>query len=105
LKLLDALKLRELFPVVLGADSRPYRKPDPRHLLDTISALGGRRESAVMIGDSDTDVNTAKAAGVPVIVVSFGYTETPVRALGADLVIDHFEALEAALPKVQPGLT
>jgi phosphoglycolate phosphatase len=105
LKLLDALKLRELFPVVLGADSRPYRKPDPRHLLDTISALGGRPESAVMIGDSDTDVSTAKAAGVPVIVVSFGYTETPVRELGADLVIDHFEALEAALPKVQPGLT
>jgi phosphoglycolate phosphatase len=105
LKLLDELKLRQLFPVVLGADSRPYRKPDPRHLLDTISALGGRPDSAVMIGDSDTDVNTARAAGVPVIVVSFGYTEIPCRELGADLVIDHFEALEAALAKVQPGLT
>jgi phosphoglycolate phosphatase len=105
LKLLDELKLRDLFPVVLGADSRPYRKPDPRHLLDTISALGGRPESAVMIGDSDTDVNTARAAAIPVIAVSFGYTETPVRELWADLVIDHFAELEAALPKVKPGLT
>jgi phosphoglycolate phosphatase len=105
LKLLDELRLREVFPVVLGADSRSYRKPDPRHLLDTISALGGRPESAVMIGDSDTDVNTARAAGVPVIVVSFGYTETPVRDLGADLVIDHFAELEAALLRVKPGLT
>jgi phosphoglycolate phosphatase len=100
LKLLSELKLRDLFPVVLGADSRPYRKPDPRHLWDTISALGGRKESAVMIGDSDTDVNTAHAANVPVIAVSFGYTETPARDLGADIVIDHFDELEAALRKI-----
>jgi len=105
LKLLDALKLRDLFPVVLGADSRTYRKPDPRHLLDTISALGGRPESAVMIGDSETDVLTARAANVPVIVVSFGYTEIPVRELGADIVIDHYEMLEDALSRVGPRLT
>jgi phosphoglycolate phosphatase len=97
LKLLRELKLNSLFPIVLGADSKPYRKPDPRHLLDTIAALGGRRESAVMIGDSDTDVKTARAANVPVVVVSFGYTEIPVHELGADAVIDHFDALEQAL--------
>lgn len=100
LKLLDELRLRSLFPVVLGADSRAYRKPDPRHLLDTISALGGRPDNAVLIGDSDTDVKTAKAANVPVIVVSFGYTEVPVHELGADLVIDHYAALEGALCRV-----
>ena len=100
LKLMRELKLQDLFPVILGADSRPYRKPDPRHLWDTIAALGGRRESAVMIGDSDTDVNTARAANIPVIAVSFGYTETPVRELGADIVIDHFDMLEAALKAV-----
>ena len=105
LKLLDALNLRELFPAVLGADSRAYRKPDPRHLLDTISALGGRRENAVLIGDSDTDVKTARAAKVPVIVVSFGYTEIPVHTLGADLVIDHYEALEDALVRIAASLT
>ena len=100
LKLLDQLKLRDLFPIVLGADSRPYRKPDPRHLLDTISALGGDRADAVLVGDSETDVATARAANVPVIVVSFGYTETPVHQLGADIVIDHFDALEQALDAI-----
>jgi len=100
LKLLSELKLRELFPVVLGADSRPYRKPDPRHLLDTIAALGGRKESAVLVGDSETDVSTARAANVPVIIVSFGYTETPVHDLGADIVIDHFDMLEEALKAI-----
>jgi phosphoglycolate phosphatase len=105
LKLLHELGLSELFPVVLGADSRPYRKPDPRHLTDTIEALGGRAESAVLVGDSETDVKTARAANVPVVVVSFGYTEIPVHELGADLVIDHFDALEAALAEVFPRLT
>ena len=97
LKLLDELRIRALFPVVLGADSRPYRKPDPRHLFDTITALGGRAGSAVLVGDSETDVKTARAANVPVVVVSFGYTEIPPRELGADRVIDHFDALEQAL--------
>lgn len=97
LKLMNELKLRALFPVILGADSRPYRKPDPRHLLDTISALGGNPASAVLVGDSETDVKTARAANVPVVVVSFGYTEIPPRELGADAVIDHFDALEQAL--------
>jgi phosphoglycolate phosphatase len=96
-KLMNELQLRALFPVILGADSRPYKKPDPRHLFDTIEGLGGSPESAVLIGDSETDVKTARAANVPVIVVSFGYTEIPPHDLGADAVIDHFDALEQAL--------
>lgn len=96
-KLMTELGLRTLFPAILGADSRPYRKPDPRHLFDTIAALGGTPDSAVLIGDSETDVKTARAANVPVVVVSFGYTEIPPRELGADAVIDHFDALEQAL--------
>ena len=95
-KLMDALRLRSLFPVILGADSQPYRKPDPRHLLDTIAKLGGDRRDAVLVGDSETDVKTARAAGVPIVLVSFGYTEIPVRELGADAVIDHFDRLDAA---------
>jgi phosphoglycolate phosphatase len=103
LKLLRELKMLDVFPVVLGADSRSYRKPDPRHLFDVIEGLGGRRESAVLIGDSETDVKTARAAGVPVVAVSFGYTEIPVHELGADRVIDHYDALEAALGSLTPG--
>lgn len=100
-QLLEALSLRDLFPVILGADSRPYRKPDPRHLLDTIAALGGSAQNAVLIGDSETDVSTARAAKVPVIAVSFGYTETPARELGADVVIDSFDELERAFSEVR----
>ena len=96
-KLMDALNLRRFFPVILGADSQPYRKPDPRHLLDTIAKLGGDRANAVLIGDSETDVKTARAAAVPIVLVSFGYTEIPVHQLGADAVIDHFDALDRAI--------
>lgn len=102
LKLMNELRLRDLFPAILGADSRPYRKPDPRHLLDTIAALGGDPANAVLIGDSETDVKTARAANVPVVVVSFGYTEIPPNDLGADAVIDHFDALEQALNGLRP---
>lgn len=98
-KLLAELGLTNLFPVVLGADSRPYRKPDPRHLTDTIAALGGNPADAVLVGDSDTDAKTAQAAGIPLILVTFGYTETPVENLGANAVIDHFNSLEQALAK------
>ena len=58
---------------------------------------GGDRARAVMIGDSRIDIATAKAAGVPVVAVSFGYTDTPVRELGPDAVIDHYRELEPAL--------
>jgi phosphoglycolate phosphatase len=70
--------------------------------LDTIAALGGNPANAVLIGDSETDVKTARAANVPVVVVSFGYTEIPPHELGADAVIDHFDALEQALKALRP---
>lgn len=96
-KLLAELGMTAHFPVVLGADSRPYRKPDPRHLLDTVTELGGTRTDAVLVGDSETDSLTARAAGIPCILVSFGYTEIPVRDLGATAIIDHYRDLPDAL--------
>ena len=96
-KLIGELGLADLFPVILGADSRPWRKPDPRHLTDTIEQLGGQSANAVLVGDSDTDSRTARAASVPIVLVSFGYTETPASELDADAVIDHYRDLEAAL--------
>ena len=103
-KLIGELGLSDLFPVILGADSRPWRKPDPRHLTDTIEALGGRAANAVLVGDSDTDARTARAAGIPVVLVSFGYTETPANELGADAVVDHYRDLEAALVRLALAL-
>jgi phosphoglycolate phosphatase len=87
------------FRALLGADSRPWKKPDPRHLSDTLSAAGGRR--AIFVGDSKTDADTAKAAGVPLILVSFGYSTDPVETLGADSLIHHFDALVPAITAIQ----
>jgi phosphoglycolate phosphatase len=100
--LLARLNFRAPFASVRGADSAPYRKPDPRHFFDVVDELGGDRARAVLIGDSETDAKTAKAAGVPCILVSFGYTEIPVAQLGGDVVIDSFGELPAAIARVFP---
>jgi phosphoglycolate phosphatase len=95
LALLDALNLTGRFAAVIGADSAPAPKPDPRHLIAAIEAAGASVGRALMVGDSLSDVLAAQAAGVPVAVVSFGYTETPAGALGGDVLIDHFTELPA----------
>ena len=96
-KLMAELDLARHFGAMLGGDSLPVRKPDPLHLLETLKRLEVSPDRAVMIGDSANDVAAARNAGLPVIVVSFGYTQTPPRELGADAVIDGFEELASAL--------
>jgi phosphoglycolate phosphatase len=95
--LLERLDFRSPFGSVRGADSAPYKKPDPQHFFDVVDDLGGDRTRAVLIGDSETDAKTARAAGVPCILVRFGYTEIPVDDLGGDIVIDDFAQLHGAL--------
>ena len=95
LALLDATGLTWRFAAVVGPDMAPAPKPDPRHLLTAIAMAGGSVERALMVGDSISDVLAAKAADVPVAVVSFGYTETPAHELGGDVLIDHFTELPA----------
>jgi phosphoglycolate phosphatase len=94
--LLDALDLSRLFDAVVGADSAPAIKPDPRHLQAAIAAAGGSGDRAILVGDAATDAGAARAAGVPLILVSFGYTETPAAELGPDILIDSFDELPAA---------
>jgi phosphoglycolate phosphatase len=89
-QLLEVLGLGGRFAAVCGRDSFPFYKPDPRHLTLTIERAGGEPGRAVMVGDSRTDIATAKAAGVPVVAVTFGYTDTPVRELNPDRVVDDF---------------
>lgn len=89
-------RIGHLFDAVKGADSFPFRKPDGRHLSETIRAAGGDPGRALMIGDSAADVGAARDAGVPCIAVTFGYGSTPAQELGADLVIDGFGQLDAA---------
>jgi len=92
-KLLTLLGLAPRFAVIAGQDTFGVRKPDPRHLTETIRAAGGAPANAVMVGDSITDVDTAIAANIPVVAVAFGYSAVPVATLGADRVIAHFDEL------------
>jgi phosphoglycolate phosphatase len=98
--LLDALDMTRLFEAVIGADRAPAIKPDPRHLLTAIAEVGGEPGRAIMVGDAATDAGAAHAAGVPLILVSFGYTETPAAELGPDILIDHFDELPGACARL-----
>jgi len=95
--LLKALALGESFVDVVGGDTLPVRKPHPGHILGTLQRLGVAADAAVMVGDSRNDVNAARAAGIPVVAVSFGYTTVPPAELGADRLIHSFAELPAAL--------
>jgi phosphoglycolate phosphatase len=103
LALLDKLDLTKRFKAIVGADLAPRAKPDASHLLHTIELAGGLPTRAVMVGDSINDVLAAKNAGVPVVVVSFGYTDVPARDLGGDVLIDRFDELYDAVLKLAPA--
>lgn len=90
--ILDGLGLSDKFPVVTGRDSYPVRKPDPLPLLGTLAQLDVAPGEALMIGDTATDIETAKAAGVSSVAVSFGYGIDP-QKLGADELIDRMVEL------------
>jgi phosphoglycolate phosphatase len=96
-RLLAGLDLARLLTVAIGGDALPVRKPDGGHLRAVLARLGADASRAVMVGDSRTDLLTARAAGVPCVLVSFGYTPVPARDLGADRVIDDMAELGAAL--------
>lgn len=100
LKLLDALQMTPRFAAIVGRDTLPVSKPDPGHLIGTIERAGGRLEHAIMVGDSAVDVATARAAGVPVVGVSFGYTDIPMRELGPDVTIDTYANLSVVLERL-----
>lgn len=94
---LAKLELQTSFEAVIGASEELPRKPHPAMLRAALAPLDVAPEQAVMIGDSSADVGAARAAGIPVIAVSFGYTRIPVRELGADVVIDSLADVLPAL--------
>jgi len=96
--LLHALGWDRRFHAVVGADTLAVRKPDPAPLREAVARAGGGR--AVFVGDSITDADTAKAAGLPFVAVSFGFSDRPVDALGADAVIDDYSELVGVLERL-----
>lgn len=102
--LLGKLKLADRFVAICGQDTFGIQKPDPEILRRTIAAAGGTLQHAVMIGDSNTDIRTARAADVPVIAVDFGYSERPIAEFGPDRIINHFSQLPASIAGVFSGI-
>ncbi|MBO9430454.1 HAD-IIIA family hydrolase [Sulfitobacter sp. R18_1] len=94
--LLTRLGVRDAFGAMLGADTLAVRKPDPEHLFETARRAGGDPAQCVLIGDSDTDRKTAKAAGVPCVLVTFGPSGEDMAALEPEALLDDF----ADLPEV-----
>jgi phosphoglycolate phosphatase len=95
--LIDCLGVADRFAFICGQDTFGVAKPDPKPLIGTVKAAGGRLGKAILVGDSATDIKTARAAGLPVIAVDFGYTDIPVVELGPDRVISHFDGLAEAI--------
>lgn len=89
LLVLEACGLAAYFPVCIGGDSLPQRKPHAEPLLTVIKRLGGTKDQSVMVGDSATDLVCADAADVPALIIPSGYgSETVERTLGFDSFTD-----------------
>jgi phosphoglycolate phosphatase len=101
--ILEHLNLMPPIADVAGADTFPVRKPDPRHILMLVERMGGSSARTVMIGDSIHDVEAAHGAGLPAVLVSWGYTVRPASELGAEAVIQQFDALPEALKQIAGG--
>mgnify|MGYP005642396547 CR=1 FL=1 len=101
LPILAAVGIDKHLSAVFGGDSLDgIRKPDPRHVLAVLDALDTSPAEAVMVGDSPNDVKAGKAAGLPVIAVTYGYSLGPVEALGADVLIHSLIDLPAEIERL-----
>lgn len=96
-RLFEQLGMSSYFDAVLGGDSLPVRKPHAAHIHGTLEAIGVASDRAVMVGDSVNDLTAARNAGIPVVLVTFGYTSVPVHDLEADAIINHFNELVPTL--------
>lgn len=95
------LDLAKYFPVLIGGDALDMRKPDPRHLFAVLDQMGCDPTGAVYVGDSPIDSATARAADIPFIGVSYGYSHGPASDLDVDILIDSFFEFSAALKRLE----
>ena len=97
--LLKKLKVYDYFEYVAGSDTFDYCKPDPRHLTNVIEIMQGDINKSIMIGDSETDAESAKAAGIPFILLEDGYTEKKVSEIYHDYLIKDYVNIEEIISK------
>jgi len=101
---MNALGLGHYFSSCIGKGARPFNKPDHRHYHAVVEELGVEPENSLYIGDSETDVETARNAEVPIILVTFGYSRKPAPELGGDRLIGHFSELTAVVNELLPAM-
>ncbi|CCQ75454.1 phosphoglycolate phosphatase [Magnetospira sp. QH-2] len=101
---MQALDLEKYFPVVLCGDQVIHKKPDARHVLDCVTAMGGTPERAVLVGDSENDAYAARNAGIAYVMVSFGYCHEPMDSLPMDVLIDHLSDLPDTIARMSRKL-
>jgi phosphoglycolate phosphatase len=99
-QLLHRLNIRDAFASMVGADTLAVRKPDPEPLREAARRAGGDPARCLLVGDSDTDRNTARAAGVPSVLVTFGPSGDDMAALNPEALLDHFDDLTSVVARL-----
>jgi phosphoglycolate phosphatase len=97
--LLKKIGIYDYFEYVAGSNTFDYCKPDPRHLTNVIEILGGEIKRSIMIGDSETDANAGKNAGIPVVLLEDGYTEKNTTEIYHNHLIKDFIGIEEIISK------
>jgi phosphoglycolate phosphatase len=100
--ILSSLGLAQHFARVIGGDSLPYRKPDPRVLHAVLEAFAASPQDSLLVGDSEVDAATAQAAGVPFVLMKHGYRRGPAAEIACMAALESFEELPALL-RALPG--
>jgi phosphoglycolate phosphatase len=95
--ILERLGIDRFFVRVVAGDSLPFRKPDPRALLDVLNGFSTPPAAAIMVGDSEVDAATAHAASVPFVLMTYGYHRGPIDAIASIATLDHFRELATLL--------
>ena len=98
--LMQSLGVRDMFGALIGADTLPVRKPDPVHFLETVKRAGGDPARSLLVGDTETDEKTARAAGVPVIFVEFGPEGPDIARLKPDAMLPDYGSLSAVVQEL-----
>jgi len=97
---LEGFGVTNLFDGIAGGDKYPVKKPNAGHLLNLVTELGGSADRAVMIGDSENDAGVARAASVPLLLLSYGYCRCDLETLGAVAILDNFAELPPAIERL-----
>ncbi|AQS47780.1 haloacid dehalogenase [Thioclava nitratireducens] len=98
--LLERLGVTGLFDALIGADTLPLRKPSPDPYLAAVEGAGGKVETSLLVGDTNTDRETARAVGVPCVLVTFGPEGRGIERLAPEAMLDHFDDLPALVARM-----